>query len=187
MDCDEGGGQWSATGWYNTQQGTSATTLTADPPTPGPAGTSKPETPDAPTKKETPAAPKGTGEKGDGKEDGNGGGTKTADASKTVPRQGAVASQDPPPQRSKHDDTTIAQGAVVGTVVSKGPSWVEVMSESGKTEKYTAEWRGGLPKDGGGPDKTTAQAIAKLNVGDRVRLQWRVNDHVRIVSIAHAE
>ena len=93
---------------------------------------------------------------------------------------------EPPPDRSTDDRITIARGTLVGTVARKGRAWVEVRSETGKTERYIPEWRGGMPRDGGGPDAGIVAKIGQLNVGDRVSVKWYVNDHVRIDDIQPA-
>jgi hypothetical protein len=103
---------------------------------------------------------------------------------------GKVAAQgtfsDPPAPTTKDDRTITARGSVVGTVVNKGKAWVEVRSDSGKTTRYIPRWVGGMPAQGGGPEARIADAIARLNVGDRVAVQWLVNDHVRIQEIRRA-
>ena len=89
---------------------------------------------------------------------------------------------DPPAARSK-DGRAIARGTVTGVVVRKGPAWLEIRSDSGKTTRYIPHWSGGMPRDGGGPDKATVRAIAGLKVGQRVSIRWSVDHHVRIETI----
>jgi len=104
-------------------------------------------------------------------------------------KQGAgkgQTSQDPPAKRSRDDRVIIARGTVVGTVVNKGRAWIQIRSDSGKTHRYIPPWRGGSPRDGGGPDKQIVAAIRKLKAGNRVRVKWYVNDHLRIADIGPA-
>ncbi len=109
----------------------------------------------------------------------------------TVSPEGAAAQAadqpgEPPPDRSTDDRVVIARGTLVGTVIQKGRAWVEVRSEAGNAERYIPEWRGGMPRDGGGPDAGIVAKIGRLNVGDRVSVRWYVNDHVRIDDIQPA-
>ena len=92
---------------------------------------------------------------------------------------------DPPAARSK-DGRAIARGVVTGTVTGKGKAWLDVRSASGKTARYIPHWSGGMPQDGGGPDKATMRAIAQVKVGQRVSIRWTVDHHVRIESIGPA-
>ncbi len=41
-----------------------------------------------------------------------------------------------------------------------------------------------MPAPGGGPERRIVQALSQLRAGDRVRVQWLVNDHIRIEEIA---
>ena len=75
-------------------------------------------------------------------------------------------------------------GALAGVVAAKGDSWVEVKADGAqKAERHTARWVGGLPKDGGGPDKGVVAAIAKVKVGDRVELKWTQGERKRVVEL----
>ena len=70
------------------------------------------------------------------------------------------------------------------SVKAKSQRWVEIQSATGAVERYIPEWRGGAPRDGGGPDKQIVTAIARLSVGDTVTVRWYNNDHVRIDGIS---
>ncbi|MFW6161835.1 MAG: PKD domain-containing protein [Planctomycetota bacterium] len=96
-----------------------------------------------------------------------------------------VTQGDPAPARAK-GGRTIARGVVTGTMTRKGKAWVEVRSASGKTTRFIPHWRGGMPRDGGGPEKATVRAIAALKVGQRVSIRWSVDHHVRIETIQPA-
>src|SRR5262245_41673530 len=52
------------------------------------------------------------------------------------------------------------KGTVTGMVTAKGDNWIEVKADGEeKARRYVPHWRGGLPKDGGGPDK---DMVAKI-------------------------
>jgi O-glycosyl hydrolase len=113
--------------------------------------------------------------------------TKSAvkDVTVTVNGAGAAApaaqgAADPPDTWTKNERVISARGTVVGTVTAKGAAWIEVQSQTGKTARYIPQWVGGMPAAGGGPEAQIVQAIARLNVGDRVTVKWYVNDHLRI-------
>ena len=92
------------------------------------------------------------------------------------------AQSDPPDARSKGGDV-IARGIVSGGVTGKGQAWIEVRSTGGKTTRYIPRWLGGMPREGGGPEKGIVRAIAGLKTGDRVTIHWYVDNHVRIEAI----
>ena len=75
-------------------------------------------------------------------------------------------------------------GAVVGVVAAKGVGWVEVKADGEqKARRYVANWVGGAPKQGGGPDKEMVKAINGLKLGSRVRLEWKFDERPRVVKI----
>jgi RNA polymerase sigma factor (sigma-70 family) len=74
-------------------------------------------------------------------------------------------------------------GTVEGEVTAKGENWVEVKGGDGAVNRYSPRWIGGLPKDGGGPDKDAIRAIGEVKPGDKVRLEWVYDERLRVVSI----
>jgi len=74
-------------------------------------------------------------------------------------------------------------GTLKGTVVDKGPSWIDIQPTGGPTERYSPEWKGGMPADGGGLDKNTIAAIAKTKVGDKVTVKWVYEMRRRVTDI----
>ena len=83
------------------------------------------------------------------------------------------------------DEATVPDsGTVVGILTAKEKSWVEV-KEDGKKEsrRYIAEWKGGSPQDGGGPDAAMVETIKNLRVSNRVRLEWKMDEHLRVLKI----
>jgi hypothetical protein len=92
----------------------------------------------------------------------------------------AVESKDPPAVTDGGSELkTTDQGTVVGTVASVGHASLEVTSTSGKTAKYIPQW---MMADHG-PEKAIVKILAGLKVGDKVAVQWYVNDHLRIKSV----
>ena len=75
-------------------------------------------------------------------------------------------------------------GVVEGEVTAKGENWVEVKpAGDAPAERYSPRWIGGLPKDGGGPDKDALHAIAEVKAGDKVRVEWAYEERLRVVSL----
>jgi hypothetical protein len=52
-----------------------------------------------------------------------------------------------------------------------------------QAREYVPHWVGGLPKDGGGPDKKMVAEIAKVKVGSRVKIQWEFEERPRVLKI----
>lgn len=78
-----------------------------------------------------------------------------------------------------------AKGTTVGILVAKGDAWMQVKGETDKEAiRYIPFWRGGMPADGGGPDKEIVAAIKKLPVSNLVEVAWEVQEKSRrIVSV----
>ena len=69
-------------------------------------------------------------------------------------------------------------------VTSKEDKWIEVKADGEeKARKYTPQWKGGLPKDGGGFDKDTLARIKDVPVNSRVRLEWVFQERPRVVKL----
>ena len=80
------------------------------------------------------------------------------------------------------------KGTINGLLTGKGENWIEVRADDAKESKrYIPNWIGGAPKDGGGADKATIEAIKKLRVPNRVKLDWAFTEHLRIVSVEMLE
>lgn len=76
------------------------------------------------------------------------------------------------------------KGTVIGVVTAKGPSFIEVKAEGEeKGRRYVPHWVGGLPKDGGGPDKKMLEVIKGVTVGSRVRVAWEYQERPRVVKL----
>jgi hypothetical protein len=82
----------------------------------------------------------------------------------------------------KKDETK--KGTVTGVVTAKGDNWIEVKADGEeKPRRYMPYWKGGQPKDGGGPDKDMVAKIKETPVKARIRLEWEFNERPRVVKI----
>lgn len=79
------------------------------------------------------------------------------------------------------------EGSVAGVLVERGDTWIKVKAERGEVERYGASWVGGTPAQGGGPDKEMVNKIAHLKVGEKVRVDWVLDEGFRIVRLARVE
>jgi len=76
------------------------------------------------------------------------------------------------------------KGSVTGVVTAKGDNWIEVKADGEeRARRYTPHWRGGNPKDGGGPDKEMVAKIKEVPVKARVRLEWTFQERPRVEKI----
>ena len=76
------------------------------------------------------------------------------------------------------------KGTLTGMLTAKGENWIEVRADDAKESKrYIPNWIGGLPKDGGGPDRAILETIKKLRVPNRVQLNWAFIEHLRVVGV----
>ncbi len=76
------------------------------------------------------------------------------------------------------------KGTVTGMVSAKGDNWIEVKADGEeKVRRYVPHWKGGLPKDGGGPDKEMVAKIKEIAVESRVRLEWEFEECARVVKV----
>jgi hypothetical protein len=76
------------------------------------------------------------------------------------------------------------KGTVTGVVTAKGDNFIEVKADGEeKARRYVPQWKGGLPKDGGGPDKTMLAEIKKVAVNSRVRIEWLFEERPRVMKI----
>jgi hypothetical protein len=76
------------------------------------------------------------------------------------------------------------KGTVTGVVTAKGRSWIEVKGDGEeKARRYVPHWRGGVPADGGGPDKEMVARISEIAVNSRVKLDWVFEERPRVEKI----
>jgi len=75
-------------------------------------------------------------------------------------------------------------GEVEGVVQEKGRKFIRVkIAESGKSVRFTPNWSGGLPKDGGGLDKKMLKAIRGVKAGARVKIKWKYEERPRVIGL----
>src|SRR5688500_19882666 len=85
-------------------------------------------------------------------------------------------------QDKKKDEAR--KGTVTGVVTAKGPNWIEVKADGEeKARRYVPHWKGGAPKDGGGPDKEMVARLKEVPVEARVRLEWSFEERPRVEKI----
>lgn len=76
------------------------------------------------------------------------------------------------------------KGTVTGVVTDKGDNWIAVKADGEeKARRYFPHWRGGAPKDGGGPDKEMVAKIKEVPLKARVRLEWSFEERPRVEKI----
>ncbi len=76
------------------------------------------------------------------------------------------------------------KGTVTGIVSAKGTNWIEVTADGEeKGRRYVPHWKGGLPKDGGGPDKEMIAKIKDTPLKSRVRIEWEFEERARVIKI----
>src|SRR5947209_13494201 len=76
------------------------------------------------------------------------------------------------------------KGTVTGVVTAKGDNWIEVKADGEeKARRYVPNWKGGQPKDGGGPDKDVVAKIKETPLKARVRLEWTFHERPRVEKI----
>jgi hypothetical protein len=93
---------------------------------------------------------------------------------------GLAAAQDK--KDEKKEETR--KGTVTGVVSAKGDNWIEVKADGEeKARRYVPHWKGGLPKDGGGPDKEMVAEIKKTPLNSRVKIDWEFEERARVVKI----
>src|SRR5262245_49002952 len=75
-------------------------------------------------------------------------------------------------------------GTVVGVVVKKDKNFIEVKAAGEeKARRYVPRWVGGAPAAGGGFDKKMLEAIEKVKVGNRVKIEWEFEERPRVIKL----
>jgi hypothetical protein len=99
---------------------------------------------------------------------------------------GAGSAEDKKPEEKKDGKKAEEgrKGTVTGVVTAKGDNWIEVKADGEeKARRYVPHWKGGLPKDGGRPDKDMVAKIKGTAVNSRVKLDWEFEERARVVKI----
>ena len=87
-------------------------------------------------------------------------------------------------KKEEPKDEKNRKGTVTGIVTAKGPNWIEVKADGEeKGRRYHPHWSGGLPKDGGGPDKDMVAKIKATPLKSRVKLDWEFEERPRVIKI----
>src|SRR4051794_31410603 len=87
-------------------------------------------------------------------------------------------------QKEKDKKDEPRKGTVTGVVSAKGDNWIEVKADGEeKARRYVPHWKGGLPKDGGGPDKEMVAKIKETPLNARVKIDWEFEERARVVKI----
>jgi hypothetical protein len=88
------------------------------------------------------------------------------------------------PAHPDDDEPAIKAGRVAGTLTAKGRAWIEVKGDGAPgARRYVPHWVGGAPKRGGRWDRDAVEAIEKLKVGGRVRVEWAYDLRPRVVKV----
>lgn len=74
-------------------------------------------------------------------------------------------------------------GRFTGTIQEKDEGWIRVKNEEGRSEKFVPRWIGGMPAQGGGPDREMVNKLNHLKPGERVRIDYEINEGMRILRI----
>ena len=76
------------------------------------------------------------------------------------------------------------KGSAIGTLTEKGPNFIELKADGEeKGRRYVPQWVGGLPAQGGGPDKKIVKLISGLKVGSRIEVQWVFEERLRVLGV----
>jgi hypothetical protein len=87
-------------------------------------------------------------------------------------------------KKKEKDPQEGKKGKVIGTLTDKGTNYIEVKADGEeKGRKYVPHWVGGLPAQGGGPDKKVLKVISELKVGSRVEIDWEFEERLRVLTV----
>lgn len=76
------------------------------------------------------------------------------------------------------------EGQAMGILAAKGEAWIDLREDSGFQHRYLVPWVGGAPSKGGRFDATMLDLIADTVVGNRVKIKWKFDGHLRLLDIA---
>ena len=88
-----------------------------------------------------------------------------------------------PPETTSRDERSRQHGTVVGVIIEKGTDGIRVQESTGGSERYMPRWREGEKGEKGGLDKDVLRVLEKLKEGDKVRVDWILEEHRRILKI----
>jgi hypothetical protein len=87
-------------------------------------------------------------------------------------------------KKKQKDPQEGKKGKIIGTLTDKGPAWIELKADGEeKGRKYVPHWVGGMPAQGGGPDKKVVKVISELKVGSRIEIEWEFEERLRVLTV----
>ena len=95
---------------------------------------------------------------------------------------GATAGQDK--KEDKKDKDAVKSGKVVGVLIGKEKNSIEVKADGEeKGRRYVPQWVGGMPAQGGGPDKKMLKIFSELKIGSRIEVEWVFEERLRAIGV----
>ena len=76
------------------------------------------------------------------------------------------------------------EGVARGILTAKGEAWIDLKEDNGFQHRYLAPWLGGAPSKGGRFDPEMLDLIASTVVGNRVKVKWKYDGHLRLLGMA---
>ena len=73
------------------------------------------------------------------------------------------------------------QGTTEGILSAKGDSWIELLDNGDFLHRFIPRWDGEGPANGGAFDQRMIRVISELVVGNRVRVNWVHDGHLRVL------
>lgn len=95
----------------------------------------------------------------------------------------AVSSSVIPVAAQVEEAFILRSGKVEGILAAKSVAWVEVRPDDSYARRYLAPWLGGSPARGGGFDADTLKLFKEIAVGNRVKLEWFWDGHLRVKNL----
>ncbi len=87
-------------------------------------------------------------------------------------------------KKKEKDPQEGKKGKVIGLLTEKGPNFIEVKADGEeKGRRYVPHWVGGMPAQGGGPDKKVLKVISELKVGSRIEVEWEFEERLRVLTV----
>jgi RNA polymerase sigma-70 factor (ECF subfamily) len=87
------------------------------------------------------------------------------------------------PKKERHDAMAEGtKGTSTGTIVKIEKGRLLLRTTDGVL-LFMPHWRGGMPKEGGGHDKATLEAMGRFKAGQQVRIAWTWSERRRIETI----
>lgn len=88
------------------------------------------------------------------------------------------------PTTSRAEETAPQSGVFEGVLTAKSDRHIMVRADGEpESRKFVPRWIGGLPKNGGGLDKTVLAAFSKLTVNSRIKVAWVFSERLRVTDI----